>query len=94
MVELKALLAGLNMVMTNGWFPLIIEGDSQIILQMAMNLLHGKSVNKVADNWQLAYSLEQLRSILIDHLEVHIHHVKRKTNQLVDILANHGVNSR
>lgn len=51
MAELKALLAGINMVVTNGWFSFIIEGDSQIIIQMAMNLLHGKSVNKVRDNW-------------------------------------------
>lgn len=60
---------------------------------MAMNLLHSKSVNKVVDNWKLAYNLEQLTFILIDHLEVHIHHVKHKANQLADILAYHGVNS-
>jgi ribonuclease HI len=92
-VELKALLAGINMVVTNRWFPVIIEGDSQIILQMAMNLLHGKLVNKVADNWRLAYNLEQLRSIPIAQSEVHTQHVKRKANKLADILANHGVDS-
>lgn len=31
-VKLKALLAGMDMVMTNGWFPIILEGDSQLIL--------------------------------------------------------------
>ena len=50
MAELKTLLAGINMAVTNGWLLVIIEGDSQIILQMAMNLLHGKLVNKVVDN--------------------------------------------
>ena len=49
-VELKALIASLNMVITNGWLLVIIEGDSQVILQMAMKLLHGKEVHKVADN--------------------------------------------
>jgi hypothetical protein len=48
--ELKSLLEGINMVVTNGWFLVIIEGDSQVILQMAMKLLHGKSVNRVVDN--------------------------------------------
>ena len=51
MAEMKPLLAGINIVLTNGWCLVIIKGDSQIILHMAMNLLHGKSVNKVMDNW-------------------------------------------
>lgn len=42
MVELKALLAGIEMVVTNGWFLVIIEGDSQLIVQMETKLLHGK----------------------------------------------------
>lgn len=32
MAALKAFQVGINMVVTNGWFPVIIEGDSQIIL--------------------------------------------------------------
>ena len=59
---------------------------------MATKLLHRKSVHKVTDNWLLAHNLEQLRSLLIAHSEVHTHHVKHKANKLVDILANHGVN--
>ena len=91
-VDLKAFLAGINMLITNGWFPVITEGDSQIISQMAMKLLHRKSVHKVVDNWQLAYNLEQLQSLLIPHSDVHTHHFKCKANKLVDILASHGVN--
>lgn len=81
------------MVITNGWLSVIIEGDSEVILQMATKLLHGKEVHKVADNWRLAHNLEQLRALLITHSEVRIHHVKRKTNQLVDTIANYGVES-
>ena len=40
--KLKALLAGLDMAQTHGWFLVILEGDSQIILQMAEKLLNGK----------------------------------------------------
>lgn len=58
MAKLKALLAGLNMAMTHGWFPIITEGDSQIILQTTTKLLHGKPVNRVVDNWCMAYNLE------------------------------------
>ena len=49
-VELKSLLGGLCMVTTHGWLPVIIEGDSQVILQMATKLLHDKEVHKVVDN--------------------------------------------
>lgn len=58
--ELKGLLAGLDMAATFGWFPIILEGDSQLILQMTTKVLHGKPVNKVADNWRIALSLEEL----------------------------------
>ena len=76
--ELKGLIVGLVMVITYGWFSIILEGDSQIILQMTSNLLHGKLVNKVAENWRIAHNLEQLREFLHGHSEVHIHHVKKK----------------
>jgi ribonuclease HI len=61
--ELKTLLAGLVMASTHGWFPIILEGDSQIILQMAKAMLNGKQVHKVADNWRMAHNLEQLGKI-------------------------------
>lgn len=60
---------------------------------MATKLLHGKSVNRVADNWRMVYNLEQLKHLLREHLEAHVHHVKRKANQLADALANHGVHT-
>lgn len=37
--------------------------------------------------------MEQLRAILITHMKVRIHHVKRKANQLADTIANYGVES-
>lgn len=91
--ELKVLFAGLEMASTHGWFPIILEGDSQIILQMAEKLLNGKPVHKVAENWRMEHNLEQLRAKLIRHSEVQIHHVKRKANKLADLLANNGVES-
>lgn len=62
--ELKGLLVGLAMATTFGWFPIILEGDSQLILQLTTKLLHGKRVNKVVDNWRMDHSLEQLRALL------------------------------
>lgn len=92
--ELKGLLAGLAMVAQHGWLPIILERDSHIIMQMATKLLHGKPLSKVADNWKMAHSLDQLRVLLWAHSEVQIHHVKRKYNRLVDLLGNYGVSKR
>ena len=68
--ELKGILEGLAMAAQYGWLPIILEGDSQIILQMANKLLHNKMMNKVDDNWKMAHSLELLRDLLWAHLEV------------------------
>lgn len=91
MAELKALLVGLDMTQTHGWYMIILEGDSQVILQMAEKLLKGKQVHKVANNWHMIHNLELLQAKLLNHLDVKIHHVKRKVNSLADLLANHGV---
>lgn len=77
-----------------GWFPTILEGDSQIILQMTTKLLHGKPVNKVDDTWKMAHSLEQLRALLRAHSKVQNNQVKRKANKLADLLENYGVSQR
>lgn len=58
--ELRGLLEGFSMAIRHGWLPLILEGDSQVILQMATKLLYGKLVSKVVDNWKMNHSLEML----------------------------------
>ena len=82
------------MASQHGWLPIIVEGDSQIILQMATKLLHGKLMSKVVDNWKMAHSLDQLRGLLWAHSEVQIHHVKRKANKLANLVVNYGVSKR
>ena len=89
--ELKRLIVGIDMAIQQGWIPIILEGDSRIILQMATKLLHGKLVSKVADNWKMDHTLEQVRGLVRAHSKVQIHHVKRKQNNLADLLANYGV---
>ena len=92
--KLKGLLAGLAMAAQQGWLPIILEGDYQIILQMATKLLHGKPVSKMVDNWKMIHSLEQLRVLLRVHSEVQIHHVRGKANRLADLMANYGASKK
>ena len=91
MAEIKALMVGLDMIQTNGWQPTIVEGDSQITIQMAHKILNGKHVHKVADNWWLIHSLYILQNKLYNQPDVKLHHVRRKANALADLLANYGV---
>ena len=58
---------------------------------MVTKLLHGKPVSKLADNWKVDHTLEQVRGLLRVHSEVQVHHVKRRENKLVDLLENYGV---
>ena len=88
--ELRGLLEGLTIAIQHGWLPLILEGDSQVILQMSSKLLHDKSISKVADNLKMTHSLELLRTLLQRHSKVQIHHVRRKANKLVDLVANYS----
>ena len=62
--ELKGLMAGLTLDIQQGWMPIVLEGNSRLILQMITKLLHGKLVSKVADNWKMNHSLELLRILL------------------------------
>ena len=89
MVELRGLIEGLTMATQHGWLPLILDGYSQVILQMATKLLYGKLVSKVVDNWKVTHSLEELRTLLRRHLEVQIHHVRRKANKLANRMVNY-----
>lgn len=93
-VELKGPLAGLTTAINNGWLPIILEGDSRLFLQMVSKILHGKSANKVAENWKMIHTLEQISEIIREHSEVQIHHVRRKANKLADLLANQGIKQK
>lgn len=82
MAELRGLLEGLRMATSHGWMPLILEGDSQVILQMATKLINGKKVRKVTENWKMNFSLEELQTLLRHHSEVQIHYVRRKAKKI------------
>ena len=73
---------------------IVLEGDSQVILQMALKLLNGKQISKVPDNWKMNFSLEEHQTLLRQHSEVQVHHVRRKANKLEDLVANYGAQQR
>lgn len=89
--KLKRLLAGLTLAINKGWLPIVLKGESQLILQMVCKLLHGKPISKVVDNWKMDHTLEHVGDLLRVHSEAQIHHIKRKANKLVDLLENYEI---
>jgi ribonuclease HI len=60
-MELQALEEGLCVVAAKGYDKLIIEGDSQIIINMFKILQHGSPTLKITKSWRLEASLEAIQ---------------------------------
>jgi ribonuclease HI len=92
-VELWGLLRGIQEASQQGYCKLIVEGDSQIIINMFSKLLHGSEPMKLSPRWRLLSQLELLQSLLLPHQVYVPSHVRREDNNIVDKLANVGVDS-
>lgn len=89
--ELEGLWRGLTLAQDKSFFPLIIEGDSQIIINMVTKLMQGSPIHKVSSSWRMAQRLELIDKWLSQHQAISFKHTKREGNKLVDFLANIGV---
>ena len=77
-----------------GWLLTIIEGDSNILIQMAKQLANRKTTEKVSSSWRLASRLEILRRLVIAHPTVSFCPVRRDVNKVANMLANIGAEGR
>lgn len=89
--ELEGLWRGLNLAQKQGLLPLIVEGDSQIIINMASKLQQGSPVHKVSSSWRMATRLERLQQWIGHNQAISFKHIRREGNKLADFLANLGV---
>lgn len=92
-VELEGLWQGLLLAQTHGFFPLMIEGDSQILINMVNKILHGPPSNKVGNSWRLDERLELIEVWLRTHRAVNFKHIRREGNKVADLLAKIGMES-
>lgn len=92
--ELEGLWRGLILAHRNKLFPLIIEGDSQILIRIAIKLQNGSPVHKVSSSWRMAHRLESLNHWLSQNQSITFNHTKREGNRLADLLANFGVEAK
>lgn len=89
--ELEGLWRGLQIAQKYKHMPLIVEGDSQILINIATKLQQGTSVHKVSSSWRLATRLESLKQWLENHPTISFKHIRREGNKPVDLMANLGV---
>ena len=82
LTEIEALIKGLNLSRELGINKLVIEGDSQIIL----NALRKRKT----PNWTLNSKLEYALAIVDQFEETNIKHIYREGNREVNNLTNKG----
>ena len=80
--ELEAVEEGINLCIKLNIKKLIIEGDSQIII----NALR----KGATPNWVLNYKLEAIIKSHLAFEDIRFVHIYREGNKEADLLANHG----
>eukprot|EP00253_Pinus_taeda_P034383 PITA_34383 len=88
--ELEGLWQGLNIAQKDNFFPLIVEGDSQILINMAIKIQQGTEAQKISTSWRMVARLELLQSWIRDNKAATFNHIRREGNKLADFLANIG----
>ena len=73
---MEGLFQGVKLAVEEGWFPVIVEGESNIIIQMEKKLANGKSIEKNSSSWRLLGQLDSLRTLISSHNMVSFIHVR------------------
>ena len=92
--EITSLLKGLQVAVQHHFLRLIIEGDSQVIIQLILKILHGQSLGRISPSWRLSGLLEDFEGFIRPNLTLIPVHVKREANKVADHLANTGIDSK
>jgi ribonuclease HI len=74
--ELTGLLQGLQKALGHTSHNIILEGDSQIVIQLITKILHGGQPHKISPSWRLAGLLEDFQSLLRRSINVIPSHIK------------------
>lgn len=91
--ELEGLWQGLLIAQDRNLFPLLIEGDSQILIQMATRILQGSPSSKICNSWRMVQQLLHIERWISFNRAISFTHIRRDGNKVVDLLANLGVDS-
>ncbi|XP_059070682.1 uncharacterized protein LOC131860303 [Cryptomeria japonica] len=82
-LEITTLEEGLKLVCSNGFTKVMIEGDSQIILNGI--------IKNGFTNWRSNAWIQRIKSLIDKLLDYQVHHIYREGNKVADFLANKGI---
>jgi len=74
--EIISLVRGLQDVVQHHYHQIIIEGDSQIIIQLICKILHGELPKQISPSWRLSGLLEDFGDLIHPNLTLIPSHVK------------------
>ena len=89
--ELEGLWQGMQVADQHNFYPILIEGDTQIPLNMATLIQQGNATLRVGHSWRLLARLETLETWIRNRRAINFMHVKRHNNKIVDLVTNIGV---
>ena len=93
MAELEGLINGSKWAVKTGKTPLVVEGGSHFVINLARRLQSGTSTAQVSKNWRWEGRLNPLRKTLTGQESILLSHVIREGNKVADVMANVGVES-
>ena len=70
---------------------MIIEADSELVINSVKKINSGTASEKVSKHWKLIRDFQGIQDHLQNLRTVSFHHVHREANKLADLLANQGV---
>lgn len=88
--KLEGLWQGMKLADQHNFYPILIEGDTQILINMATQIQQGRSSSRVFNSWRLMTRLETIEKWIKHKKEISFIHVKRDYNKVADILENIG----
>ena len=83
---------GLQLAIENNFTKLIVEGDSQIIINLLRRILKGANPERISPSWRLLHGMQIISDSLRPNVTLIPAHVRRKANLVADDLANMGIN--
>jgi ribonuclease HI len=81
--ELWGLIRGIQLASELNLQPLIIEGDSKVIITLVTKIINGTDPEKITPSWHLLGPLSLLQDFLHPTLTLVTSHIRHEANKVV-----------
>ena len=89
--DIWGLIRGIELASELNLQPLIIEGDSKVIITLVTKIINGMDLKKITPSWLLLGPLSLLQDFLCPIFTLVTSHIRREANKVAKKLANEGV---